>query len=81
MAVQINYKKNLIKKNGINSIFFVDEKFNISGLKKHISSSEYSYVKDFIKIKDLKKKVLKLIIIILLFNCVQIIRLKLYKIF
>ncbi len=59
MAVQINYKKNLIKKNGINSIFFVDEKFNISGLKKHISSSEYSYVKDFIKIKDLKKKVLK----------------------
>ena len=37
---------------------FSDENFNISPLKKHISSSEHNFVKDLIKTMDLKKKIL-----------------------
>ena len=58
MSIQINYKKTLSKLTATNTIFFVDEKFNVSVLKKHISSSEYSYIHDLIKTKDLKKKIL-----------------------
>ena len=35
-----------------------DEKFNISGLKKHISNSELSYISDLLKNSDLKKNLL-----------------------
>ena len=41
MTVQINYKSGNSKKNSSNLILFVDEKFNISGLKKEISNSEF----------------------------------------
>ena len=58
MTVQINYKNNLSKKNSSNLVFFVDEKFNVSKLKKYISSSEYSFVLDLLKTTDLKKKIL-----------------------
>ena len=37
MAVQINYKNNASKKVSSNLVLFVDEKFNINSLKKHIS--------------------------------------------
>ena len=60
MPISINYKNNLNKKNSSNLILFVDEKFNISGLKKYISSSEYSFVSDLIKTKDLKKKIINI---------------------
>ena len=40
MTIQINYKNNILKKVSSNLILFVDDKFNISGLKKHIASSE-----------------------------------------
>ena len=58
MAVQINYKNSGSKKNSSNLILFVDEKFNISGLKKHISDKEFSYISDLIKNSDLKKDLL-----------------------
>ncbi len=58
MSVKIIYKKNLSKKNFSNEVLFIDEKFNISSLKKHILSSEYSYISDLIKSSDLQKKIL-----------------------
>ena len=58
MTVKINYKSNSLKKISSNLVLFVDEKFNISGLKKHISKSEFSYISDLIKNSDLKKDLL-----------------------
>ena len=58
MSIKINYKKGLSKKNSSNLIMFVDEKFNLSGLKKHISISEYSFIFDLLKTQDVKKKIL-----------------------
>ncbi len=57
MTVQINYKNSFSKKNTLNLVLFVDEKFNISNLKKYISSSEYSYIFDVLKTKNTKKKI------------------------
>ena len=57
MTVQINYKNKFSKKETSNLVLFVDEKFNISTLKKHILSSEYSYILDLVKTKDRKKKI------------------------
>ena len=58
MSVSINYKTNKIKKNLPNIVLFVDEKFNISSLKKHVRSSEYSLISDLLKTKDLKQRIL-----------------------
>ena len=58
MTVQIIYKNSTSKKNLSNDIFFVDEKFNISNLREYILGSEYSYLMDLLKTKDLKKKIL-----------------------
>ncbi len=58
MTVQINYKNSSSKKNSSNLVLFVDEKFNINGLKKHISNSEFSYISDLLKTSDLKKDLL-----------------------
>ena len=58
MTVQINYKSNIAKKALTNLILFVDEKFNISSLKKHISNYEYSYISDLLKNSDLRKDLL-----------------------
>ena len=58
MTVQINYKNKVLKNTTGNIILFVGEKFNISGLKKHISNSEYSYISDLLKTSDLKKDLL-----------------------
>ena len=58
MSVLINYKKNLPKNNSLNLILFIDEKFNIDILRKYISSNDYSFIKDIIKTKDTKKKIL-----------------------
>ena len=56
MSVTINYKSNQIKKSSANLILFTDEKYNISNLKKYILGSEYSFLIDLLKTKDLKKK-------------------------
>ena len=58
MSVKINYSSSSSKKNSSNLILFSDENFNISGLKKYISSSEHSFIVDLLKTKDLKKKIL-----------------------
>jgi leucyl aminopeptidase len=58
MTVQINYKSNTLKKVSSNLVLFVDEKFNISGLKKYISNSEFTYISDLLKNSDLKKDLL-----------------------
>ena len=58
MTVTINYKNKSNKINSSNLIMFSDENFNISPLKKHISSSEHNFVKDLIKTMDLKKKII-----------------------
>jgi len=55
MTVQILYKN---KDNSNNLVLFVEEGFNISGLKKHISNMEYSYLNDLLKTFDLKKSLL-----------------------
>ena len=58
MTVQINYKNSDLKRDNANLILFVDEKFNINGLKKYISISDFSYVSDLLKSSDLKKNIL-----------------------
>ena len=58
MTVQINYKNTSSKKNLTNLILFVDENFNIRGIKKYISNSEFSYISDLLKNSDLKKDLL-----------------------
>ena len=58
MTVTINYKNKSSNTNSSNLIMFSDENFNISPLKKHISSSEHNFVKDLIKTMDLKKKII-----------------------
>jgi leucyl aminopeptidase len=58
MSIQINYKNNTPKDLSANLVLFVEENFNISGLKKHISNSEFSYINDLLKTSDLKKNLL-----------------------
>ena len=58
MSIQINYKNNGLKKPSTNLVLFVDENFNIGGLKKHISNVEFLYINDLIKNSDLKKNLL-----------------------
>ena len=58
MTVQINYKSSKSKKDLSNLVLFVDEKFNIAGLKKNISKSEFLYISDLLKTSDLKKDLL-----------------------
>jgi len=58
MTVQINYNNSISKKSSSNLILFVDEKFNISGLRKYISKFEFSYISDLLKNNDLKKDLL-----------------------
>ena len=56
MNIKINFKKQGFSKSDANLILFADEKFNVTGLKKHISNSEYSYIFDLLNKKDIKKK-------------------------
>ena len=56
MKIEINFKNQVSDKSIGNLILFVDEKLNITGLKKILSNSEYSYINDLIKSEDQKKK-------------------------
>ena len=58
MTIKINYKNISSKNAPFNLVLFVDEKFSIGGLKKHIPSSEFSFISDLIKNSDLKKDLL-----------------------
>ncbi len=57
MNIKINYKKQVFDKTNENPILFVDENFNISSLKNHISKSDYFYIFDLLKTRDPKKKI------------------------
>tara|TARA_B100000886_G_scaffold135357_1_gene91318 strand:- start:9423 stop:10880 length:1458 start_codon:yes stop_codon:yes gene_type:complete len=58
MPVKISYSKKTFNKSSSNLILFSNEKFNVSGLRKTLSSSEFSYIKDLLKTSDLKKNIL-----------------------
>ena len=58
MNIKINFKNQVFNKSHENLILFVDEKYNISSLKKQISNSEYSFILDLLKIKDIKQKII-----------------------
>ena len=58
MSIKINYSTKLSSKSPSNLILFVDENFNITGLKKHILKEEFSYIFDLLKTSDLKKDLL-----------------------
>ena len=57
MNIKVNFKKQAFIKSNANLILFADEKFNITALKKHIPSSEYSYISDILNKKNTKKKI------------------------
>ena len=59
MSITINYNRKLSKKNIYNNVIFVDEKFALSDLKKHVSKTDFSLISDLIKTKDLKKKIIE----------------------
>ena len=58
MSIFINYKSSTSKKNSSNLVFFVDDKFNISPIKKYILGTEFSLISDLITSKDPKKKII-----------------------
>jgi len=58
MSIKINYKNSGLNKPTANLVLFVEENFNISGLKKHISNTEFSYINDLLKNCDPKKNLL-----------------------
>ena len=58
MSVKITYSKQAISKFSINLVLFCNDKFNISGLKKYLTISEYSYISDLLKSNDLKKNLI-----------------------
>ncbi len=56
MTVNISYAKNP-GKISVNTVLFVDEKFNTNTLKKYISTTDLTYINDLLKTFDLKKKI------------------------
>ena len=58
MTIQINYKNKALYNVSSNLVLFVDEKFNIKGLKKHISNSEFLYISELLKTNNFKKDLL-----------------------
>jgi len=58
MSIQINYKTASFKKKSSNLVLFVDENFNIKGLKRFISNGDYSFIADLLAIKDKKKEII-----------------------
>ena len=55
MSIKINFKNNIPRIASANLALFVDEKFNINPLKKHISKTEYAYISDLLKTSNLSK--------------------------
>ncbi len=58
MSIKISYSNKTQSKSQSNLILFTNDKFNISGLKKNISSNEFLYINDLLKNSDLKKNLL-----------------------
>ena len=60
MSIVISYKKNLSSTKLGNLIFFVDEKYNLSNLKKYFIKSEFSFIKDILKSQNLSKRIMSI---------------------
>ena len=58
MSVLINYKSSSLKSKIGNLIFFVDEKYSLSGLKKYFTKSENEFISDVLKSQNLSKKII-----------------------
>jgi leucyl aminopeptidase len=58
MSIKINYSNKFTSKSSTNLILFVDQNFNIAGLRKIISNTEFSYVSDLLKTSNLKENLL-----------------------
>jgi len=58
MSIKISYSNKVNSNSSDNLVLFADEKFNVNSLKKHLSSSEFSYIEDLLKNSDLKKNLL-----------------------
>ena len=58
MTIKINYSNKLDSKLSVNHVLFVEENFNISSIKKHVSQDEFSYISELMKNSDLKKNLL-----------------------
>ena len=57
MSVKISYKKTLSRSNFSNLVFFVDEKYTLSGLKKYFNKPENQSIRDLLKSQNLSKKI------------------------
>ena len=57
MSLKINYSSKKNNNLSSNTVLFVNDKFNIKNLKKHISDKEFSYINDLLKTSDLKKTI------------------------
>ena len=55
MSINIKYS-NKGKISSVNNILFCNEKFNIAGLKKDLTNSEFKYIQDLLRTHDLKEK-------------------------
>ena len=55
MTVVINYKKKEINKISKNQVLFLDQSLNFSSLKKFILKSEYNFILDILKNRNLIK--------------------------
>ena len=58
MSVHISYTKNFSQKISVNKVLFIDEKYKILSLKKHLSTQEYNCISELLRSKDIKKKIL-----------------------
>ena len=60
MSINISYKNSSFKPKSGNLIFFVNEKYSLLGLKKHLTKYEYEFIDDVIKSQNLSKKIISI---------------------
>ena len=58
MSIKISYKTKSSVVKPRNLIFFVNEQYSVSGLKKYFTKSEHNFISDILKSLDLTKKVI-----------------------
>ncbi len=60
MSIVISYKKKSSSTKLDNLLFFVDEKYNLSSLKKYFIKSEFSFMEDILKSRNLSKRIMSI---------------------
>ena len=58
MKIKINYSGKTANLTNKSTVLFCDEKFKIKNLKKNLSKTEFNYIEDLLKTRDIKKKLL-----------------------